>query len=83
MEEHEYNWEIILKISAPVSLVVAYVFYTGISDFAKWSVMALGIMAAGGITYSKDKKKGDIFTAMAVVLLAAVLTMLLRRAGII
>ena len=83
MEEQEYNWDLILKASIPISTIVGYVFYTNISDFIKWLVMILGVAAAGGIVYSKDKKKGSIFNAAAIVMLAVVVVMAMKKIGIL
>ena len=83
MEEQEYNWELILKASIPISVIVGYVFYTNASNFIKWLVMIAGIAAAGGIVYYKDKKKGSIFNAAAIVMLAAVVVMALKKIGIL
>jgi len=83
MEEQEYNWDLILKASIPISAIVGYVFYTNISDFIKWLVMILGVAAAGGIVYSKDKKKGSIFNAAAIVMLAVVVVMAMKKIGIL
>lgn len=83
MEEQEYNWGLILKASIPISIIVGYTFYTNASNFLKWLVMLVGIAAAGGIVYSKDKKKGDIFTAAAIVMLTAVVVMAMKKIGIL
>ena len=83
MEEQEYNWDLILKASIPISIIVGYVFYTNASNILKWLAMIAGIAAAGGIVYSKDKKKGSIFNAAAIVMLAAVVVMALRKIGIL
>ena len=53
----EYNWELILKTAAPISLIEAYIFYTNISDNWKWFSLIVGLALAGTIIYLKDKKK--------------------------
>ena len=82
MEEQEYNWDLILKASIPISVIVGYVFYINASNFIKWLAMIIGIAAAGGIVYSKDRKKGSIFNAAAIVMLAAVVVMAMKKVGV-
>ena len=83
MQEQEYKWGLILKVSFPAAIVVGLVFYKIQSDFLKWLVLIIGVFAAGGITYSRDKKKSNVFTAAALVLLTAIIILVLRRLSII
>ena len=69
--EEEYNWNLILKVSIPVSLAVGYVFYTNASDFWKWISLVCGSAIAAMIVYTINKRKSNVFTAAAVVFLAA------------
>ena len=79
--EEEYNWELILKISMPISLVEAYIFYTNISDGWKWFSLIAGLFLAGCIVYAKNKKKNNIFTAVSIVFLAALIVRFLKNSG--
>ncbi|MBI3026971.1 hypothetical protein HYY70_02565 [Candidatus Woesearchaeota archaeon] len=79
--EEEYNWDLIIKVATPISLIEAYVFYTNISNSLKWFSLIAGLMAAGSIVYFKDKKKSSIFTAIGIVFLAALVVRFLRNFG--
>ena len=79
----EYNWNLILKAAVPFSIMEAYVFYTGISDFWKWSSLIVALLLVGWIVYAKDKKKNNIFTAISLVFLAVLVVRFLKNAGII
>ena len=81
--EEEYNWELILKIALPVSLIEAYIFYTNIGDGLKWFSITLGLILTGVILYMKDKKKNNIFTAIGIVFLVTLIIKLLKNFGII
>jgi hypothetical protein len=79
--EEEYNWEIVLKVSIPIALIEAYIFYTNISNGWKWFSLIIGLLLTGGIVYIKDKKKNNIFTAIGVVFLVALIVRFLRNFG--
>ena len=79
----EYDWNLILKASVPFSIIEAYVFYTGISDFWKWSSLVAALLLTGWIVYLKDKRKNNIFTAMGMVFLSVLVIRFLRNSGII
>ena len=79
--EQDYNWELILKISLPISLIEAYVFYTNISDGWKWLSLIAGLSLTGVIFYMKDRKKNNLFTAVAIVFLAALIVRFLKNFG--
>lgn len=81
--EEEYNWNLILKVSIPVALVEAYIFYTSISNGWKWLSLVAGLLLAGGIVYLKDKKKSNIFTAVGIVFLAALIVRFLKNFGVL
>ena len=81
--QEEYNWSLILKIAVPVSLVEAYVFYTNIGDIWKWFSLIAALLLAGIIVYMKDKKKNNIFTAIGIIFLIALIVRFLRNFGII
>lgn len=76
--EEQYNWNLILIVSIPIALIEAYIFYKNLSNAWKWSFLAVGLLLAGGIVYMKDKKKSNVFTAAAIVFLAALLIRTLR-----
>ena len=79
----EYKWDLILKTAVPVSLIEAYLFYTNISDVWKWFSLIIGLALTGAIVYMKDKKKNNIFTAVGVVLLVALIARFLKNFGLI
>ena len=80
--EEEYNWSLILKVAVPLALAEAYLFYSDISNGWKWSSLIAALLLAGGIVYIKDKKKGNIYTAVAVVFLVALIVKFLKDFGI-
>ncbi len=81
--EEDYNWDLILKVAAPVSIIEAYIFYTNISNSWKWFSLIIGLLSAGGIFYSQNKKKNNIFTAVGIVFLVALIVRFLKEFGII
>ncbi|MBI2658503.1 hypothetical protein HYX05_00155 [Candidatus Woesearchaeota archaeon] len=81
--EEEYNWELILKIAVPIALAEAYIFYTNISNGWKWLSLIVGSLFAGWIVYLKNKKKNNIFTAVAIVFLAALVVRFLKNFGLV
>ena len=81
MEEEEYNWSIILKISVPFSLIEAFIFYTNISNVWKWLSLVISMLASGAIVYQKDKKKHNIFTSIGIIFLAALIVRFLKNFG--
>lgn len=81
--EEEYNWELILKFALPVAAIEAYVFYINISNFWKWFSLIIGLILAGTFVYIKDKKKSNIFTAVGIVFLVALIVRLLKGFGFV
>ena len=81
--EEDYNWELILKIAIPVSLIEAYIFYTNISNGWKWLSLIIGLALTGIIVNLKDKKKNNVFTAVAIVFLVALIVRFLKNFGVI
>ena len=79
--EEEYNWSLILKVAVPVSLIEAYIFYTGISDSWKWFLLITGIAVAFAISYKMGKKKNNLFTAVGIVILVALVVRFLKNFG--
>lgn len=79
--EEGYNWELILKAAVPIALAEAYIFYINIGDGFKMLSLAAGILLAGFIVYSKDRKKNNVFTAAGIVLLAAMIVKFLKGFG--
>jgi len=80
--EPEYNWNIILRSSLPVSAVLAWVFFTDIRMNLKWFLLVLGLITASLTVYFQDKKKQNVFTAVCIVLLISLLIHALKRLGI-
>ena len=81
--EKEYNWKAILFGSVPPSIVMFFVFTSGISRNFKWFYLVLGMAAAFGITYYKDKKKNNVFTSSFIVLIVALIVHGLRNLNLI
>lgn len=81
--EEDYDWGLILKISIPISAAMTYVFYTNISNFWKWFILSSGLILAAALAYAKNKKKANVFTAAAIVFLAALAVRFLKNSGII
>ncbi len=81
--EDDYNWNLIIKIAAPLALIESYIFYTDIGNGWKWSSLIIGLLLTGSFVYIKDKKKNNIFTAVAIVFLAALIARFLKNFGIL
>lgn len=81
--EDNYNWELILKFAAPAALAVAIIFYLNISNGWKWFSLIAGLSITGFLIYRKDKKKGNIFTAVGIVFLIALVVRILKNFGFI
>ena len=81
--EEEYNWDLILKIAIPIALVESYIFYTNISNGWKWFSLIIGLALTGIIVNLKDKKKNNVFTAVAIVFLVALIVRLLKNFGVL
>lgn len=79
--EEEYNWNLILAVAVPVSIIEAYTFYTNISNSWKWFLLAVGLGLTGFIVYLKDKKKANIFTAVAIVFLVSLIVRFMKNFG--
>ena len=79
--EKEYNWKKIMLGSVPVSIIMYFVFTSSMTLNLKWFYLVLGMIAASGITYIKDKKKQNVFTSGFVVLLVALIVHGLRNLG--
>ncbi len=79
----DYNWSLILATSLPIGAVVAAVFYLNINNGWKYLSLVAGILLAGAVMYTKDKKKSNVYTAVAIVFLIALATNMLRRLGLI
>jgi len=79
----EYDWNIILRSSLPVGLLMAFIFYTDIKIGLKWFYLVLAMVMEYGIVYYQDKKKHNIFTAMTLVLLISMITYGLKNLGFI
>ncbi|MBS3102127.1 hypothetical protein J4458_01620 [Candidatus Woesearchaeota archaeon] len=79
--EEEYDWNIILRNSLPVSAVMAFVFFTNIGNNLKWISLILALAATCLMVYFQSRKKHNIFTAMAIVLLVSLIAHSLRKFG--
>ena len=80
--EEEYNWELILKTAIPIALIEAYIFYVNISNGWKWFSLVIGLLLTGSIVYTKNKKKNNIFTAVGIVFLVALIMRFLKNFGV-
>ena len=65
-----------------MALAEIYLLYSGISGFWKWVSFITAPAVTGLIVYSKDRKKSSVFTAVGIVLLAAVVMRLLELFGL-
>ena len=81
--DEDYNWDFIMKVSGPIALIEAFIFYTNISDGWKLFSLIAGLILTGGIVYIKDKKKSNIFNAVGIVFLAALIVRFLKNFGIL
>jgi len=81
--ETEYNWKAILFGSVPISIVMIFIFTSGLSINLKWFYLVLGMIVATLITYYFDKKKQNIFTSSFIVLIVALIIHGLRNLGFI
>ena len=81
--EEDYNWNLILKVAVPIALIVGFLFYTNINNVWKWISLVAALSLAGMLIYMNDKKKSDIFTAIGIVFLAALVVKFLKDAGFI
>ena len=81
--EEEYNWELILKAAVPVALIEAYIFYINIGNGWKWLSLIVGLLLAGAIVYMKNKKKNNIFTAIGIIFLVALIVRFLKNFGFV
>jgi hypothetical protein len=79
--EDSYNWDLIMKVAVPISLAVAFIFYTSISIKAQWFYLFLWLIVTGVIIYKFDKKKNNIFTAIGLVFLVALVMRFIKTAG--
>ncbi len=80
--EEGYNWNLILKVAVPIALIEAYIFYANISNGWKWFSLIVGLLLTGGIIYIKNKKKNNIFTAVGIVFLVALIVRFLKNFGV-
>lgn len=81
MEQTEYNWKLILLVALPVSAIVGITYYISPNKILKWAALIIGAIAAASITYAYDKKKGNVFTAPAIVFLTALIVTALKKLG--
>ena len=81
--EEGYDWSLISKVAIPIAIIEAYIFYTNISDGWKWFSLIIGLLLTGGIVYIKNKKKNNIFTAVGIVFLVALIVRFLKNFGFI
>ena len=80
--EEEYNWNVILRSSLPIAILMAIVFFMNISNRSKWIYLVLSLIVTYFVIYYQDKKRQNIFTGMALVLLIALIAYGLKRLGL-
>ena len=80
--EDDYNWNLILKVSLPFALIEGYIFYTNLSNFWKWGSLTIALFLTALLIYINDKKKSNIFTAMGIVFLVALIVKFLEMSEI-
>ncbi len=80
--EQEYNWNAILISSLPVALIMAIIFFTNVRIGLKWFFLTFGLIGTYFIVHHQDKKKQNIFTAMAIVLLVSLISYGLKNLGL-
>jgi len=80
--EQETNWKIILRSALPVAVIMVIVFYTNIGIKLKWFYLVLGLIVTYFIVYFQDKKKHNVFTAIVLVLMIALITYGLKNLGL-
>ena len=80
--EEEYNWNLILKVAIPIGLIEMYIFYTNINNLWKWLLLIIGQVIAGLIIYKKDKRKGNVFTTVAIIFLMTLIMRFLKNFGL-
>ena len=81
--EEEYNWSLISIVSVPFALITAFIFYTSIANLWKWISLVMGLFLTGLIVYITNKKKSNVFTAIGLVFLVALIVRFLKNFGII
>ena len=81
--EEDYNWNLILKIAVPISLMEGFLFYANIWSIWKWISLFIALGLAGSMVYMKDKKKNNVFTAVGVVFLVVLIVKFLKDFGYI
>ncbi len=81
--EETYNWNLITMVAGPIAVIEAIIFYLGISNGWKWLSLVIGILVTFIIIYAKDKAKNNIFTAVGVVFLVALITKFLKDFGLL
>jgi len=80
--EEDYNWDLILKVSVTFSIIEAYIFYTNINNYWKWSALAMGLFLTGLLVNIYDKRKQNMFTAIGIVFLTALILRFLKNFGV-
>ena len=83
MEEREYDWGTILKVSIPFSAIAGYFFYRDFLSLLRWAVLIIGSALAGYLVYRKDKRKANVFTAVAIVVLVSVVAVAVKKFGLL
>ncbi len=79
--EDDYNWNIIMLVAIPMALIEAAVFYFNFKNAWRWIILVTGLLLTGTLVYLKDRKKGNIFTAAAIVFLTALVVKFLKGFG--
>ena len=81
--EEEYDWELILKVAVPLALAEGYIFYAAFRSGWRWFLLVIGLLLAGYLVYRKNKKKSNVFTAVGIVFLAALIIRFLKNFGVL
>ena len=80
--EPEYNWNVILRSSLPIAIIMALIFFTNIKINLKWFYLILSLVITYFVVYYQDKKKHNIFTAIMIVILVSLIVYGLKNLGL-
>ena len=80
--DEEYNWNIILRTSIPIAIIMAIVFYNNINIRWKYVYLILSLVITSFAVYFQNKKKENIFTAAALVLVISLVVHGLKNLGL-
>ncbi len=75
-----HQWSHILRGAVPASIAV-FILFANMASNWKWALLLAAMAACYVLVYFKTKKKADLFTALAIVFLAALAMHFLQGAG--